>query len=257
MQDKHDDIKKWLQGYDTPPIPEDRLEELINVSKSYMRSSESNTSSFRSILRSQLQSLTPAFWTIQIVLMGATILLVYFWGYWQVPFYYLSTVLAIVIPVIVLLGVREISKSNTYAMWEIEQSSRYQLVKIVSCRMLIIGLFDLFFVTGILMGMSHYYQQSMIGMILYGMVPFNLSCTCYMFVISKNEEEHISYHLIACMICLVVVFFFISKQQFLFESSMLWGWGVFYLLSIISLKKAVQKYLKHEKMIGELAWNLL
>ena len=37
------------------------------------------------------------------------------------------------------LGAIEISKSNIYGMWEIEQSSRTTLVKIIAGRMLIIG----------------------------------------------------------------------------------------------------------------------
>ncbi len=231
MQDNYKRIKKWLQDYDIPPIPEESMEELVGIGKDYMESSVVNTSSFRNVLKSQLQCLTPAFWTIQIVLMSVAI-------------------------VMVLLGVREISKSNIYAMWEIEQSSRYPLVKIVSCRMLIIGLFHLFFMTGILTVMSYYYQQSMIGMILYGMVPFNLSCTCYLFVTSKNGEENTSYYLIVSMVCLIVVFFFISRQRLLFQSSMLWGWCIFYLLSLMSAGKAVKTYLKYEKMIGEWEWNL-
>lgn len=252
MQNKYEGIKKWIQDYDVSPISEESKEELIRIGKDYMESSAANTSSFKNILKSQLQYFTPALGAFQMILMGVTIVIVCLFGHWQVPFYYLSTLFAIMVPAIVLLGVREISKSNIYAMWEIEQSSRYQLIKIVSCRMLIIGLFDLFFMTGILMGVSYCYQQSMIGIILYGMVPFNFSCTCYLFIIGKNREENTSYYLIVAMVCLIVVFFFISRQQLLFRSSMLGGWGI----SIMSVWKAIQKYLKYEKMIGELEWNL-
>lgn len=154
------------------------------------------------------------------------------------------------------LKIREISKSSTYDMWEIEQSSRCQLVTITACRMLIIGLIDLFCVTGIFLVMNYYYQHSVIGIILYGIVPFNASCTCYLFTIMQNERGQLSYHLITCTICLAAVFSIILKQEILFQTSMLWGWGIFYLVSVIFLGKIVQKYLEHEKTIGELAWNL-
>ena len=98
------------------------------------------------------------------------------------------TALVIIIPLIVLVGVREVSKSNIYDMWEIEQSSRCQLVKITACRMLIIGLADLFLITSVLVITSFYYQQSILEIILYGMVPFNISCTCYLFTIIKMKR---------------------------------------------------------------------
>ena len=44
--------------------------------------------------------------------------------------------------------------------------------------------------------------------------------------------------------------------RFIFEASMFWGWIGFYVLSIILLGKTLQLYLKKEKMIGELIWNL-
>lgn len=256
MNEEQNNMEEWLQTYSVPPVSEKRIENLISMGKGYMNSSDFNKNSLWNMLLNQLQYLPLSFWVVQTTLAAMTIMLVCLLGYWQVPFYYPLTILSIIIPLLVLLGVREISKSNIYDMWEIEQSSRSQLVKIIACRMLIIGLFDLFFVTGILIGMSCYYQQSIIGMILYGMVPFNISCISYLFTITKNEKGLISYHLIACMICLAVAFSFVLKQQFLFEASMLWGWGAFYLLSVILLGKAVQKYLKYEKMIGELAWNL-
>lgn len=253
---KDKDIQRWLQLYDISSIPENRMNELISTGKKYMESAEFNKNSLKNILLSQIQYLQVSFWTIQIVLVIAMVILVCFFGHFGIPLHYPLTVLAVILPVIVLLGVREISKSSTYDMWEIEQSSRCQLVTITACRMLIIGLIDLFCVTSILLVMNYYYQQSVIGIILYGMVPFNVSCTCYLFTIMQNERGQLSYHLITCTICLAAVFSIILKQEILFQTSMLWGWGIFYLVSVILLGKTIQKYLEHEKTIGELAWNL-
>lgn len=189
-------------------------------------------------------------------MVAIAVVLVSLSGYWKVPLHYPLTVLMVMIPLIVLVGVREVSKSNLYDMWEIEQSSRCQLVKITACRMLIVGLVDLFLVTGTLTVTSFYYQQSFIEVILYGMVPFNISCTCYLFTIMRNEKGQISYHLFVCMICITVIFSIILKQEVLFETSMIWGWSIFYFFSLVLLAKTVWDYLEHEKKIGELAWNL-
>ncbi len=256
MSKKIDDLQQWVQDYDVPDQPENRMEELIFMGKSYMESPEFNKNSLRNVFLSQLQYLPFSFWAVQTGFLIAVVVVVCLFGHFKVQLYYPLAVLAIIIPFIVLLGVKQISKSNTYDMWEIEQSSRCQLVKLVACRMLIVGLFDLFFVTGVLVLMSYYYQQPIIGMILYGIVPLNISCTSYLVAITKAEKSEESYHLIACTVCLMIAFSLILRQQVLFETSMIWMWAVFYVSSVIFLGKAIQKYLKYEKMIGELIWNL-
>ncbi len=256
MSKKTDDLRQWVQDYEVPKEPENRMEKLISMGKSYMESPEFNKNSLRNVFLSQLQYLPFSFWAVQTGFLVAVAAVVCLFGQFKVPLSYPLTVLAIIIPFIVLLGAKQISKSNTYDMWEIEQSSRCQLAKLVACRMLIVGLFDLFFVTGVLVLMSYYYQQSIIGMILYGIVPLNISCTSYLVTITKAEKSEESYHLIACMVCLMIAFSFILRQQVLFETSMIWMWAVFYVSSVIFLGKAIQNYLKYEKMIGELIWNL-
>ena len=237
---KNNDIQEWLRLYDTSAIPENKINELISAGKKYMDSAEFNKNSLQNVLLSQLQYLPFSFWIIQIGLVIVAILAVCLFGYWNVPLHYPLTALVIIIPLIVLVGVREVSKSNIYDMWEIEQSSRCQLVRITACRMLIIGLADLFLITSVLVITS----------------PFNISCTCYLFTIIKNEKGQITYHLFVCMICIAVIFSIILKQEILFETSMLWGWVAFYFFSLVLLGKTIWNYLKHEKMIGELAWNL-
>lgn len=256
MRQKKDDLKQWMQGYDVPEVDEEQMEHVISMGKKYMDGAGFNRSSLKNLILSQLQYLPLSFWAAEMGLLGAVTAVVCLLGHWKVQLSYPLTVLAITIPFLVLLGVKQISKSDTYDMWEIEQSSRYQLVKLVACRMLVIGFFDLFFVTGVLAFLSYYYQQSMIQMILYGMVPFHISCSCYLFTITKGDRSEESYHLIACMVCLMIAFMFILRQQVLFEASMTWMWAVFYVISILLLGKAVSKYLKYEKMIGETAWNL-
>ncbi len=256
MSKKKNDLQEWLCTYDIPEVSEDRIAATIAMGKSYMDSSDFNENGLRNLLLSQLQYLPLSFWVIQTSLLAGTISLVCLLGYLSVPFYYPLTVLAIVIPLIVLLGVTEVSKSTTYDMWEIEQSSRCQLVKIMACRMLIIGLFDLFFVTVILVLVSYYSPYSVLRVVLYGMVPFNISCFSYLFTITKGGKAETSYHLIVCMVCLAIVFSFILRQQILFETAMILGWTVSYVASVLLLGSAIQTYLKHENLIGELAWNL-
>ncbi len=245
MSKKINDLQQWVQDYEVPEEPENRMEKLIFMGKNYMESPEFNKNSLRNVFLSQLQYLPFSFWAAQTGFLMAVVVVVCLLGHFKVQLYYPLAVLAIIIPFIVLLGVKQISKSNTYDMWEIEQSSRCQLTKLVACRMLIVGLLDLFFVTGVLVLMSYYYQQPIIGMILYGIVPLNISCTSYLVTITKAEKSEESYHLIACMVCLMIAFSFILRQQILFETSMIWMWAVFYVSSVVFLGKAIQKYLKY------------
>jgi len=256
LSKKKNNVDEWMQAYTVPALPEDKMEKLIETGKDYMDGSDFNRDSFTSILLSQIQYLPYSFWVVQTVMIAAVSFLVCRLGELQVSLYYPFTVLAIVTPLLLLLSVREISKSAAYDMWEIEQSSRCQLVKITACRMVIVGLLDLFFLTGVLALVSRCFEQSLLEIILYGMVPFNISSACYLRIITWEEKKEKSYHLTVCMICLSAVFSLVVKQPAVFEAAMFGGWVVFYLLSVILLGKSIKKYLQHEKMLGESAWNL-
>ena len=104
---KNNDIQEWLRLYDTSVIPENKMNELISAGKKYMDSAEFNKNSLQNILLSQLQYLPFSFWIIQIGLIIISILVVCLFGYWSVPLHYPLTVLVIIIPLIVLVGVRE------------------------------------------------------------------------------------------------------------------------------------------------------
>ena len=256
MSQKQNDVLEWVQNCEMPAPSELKIKAVVAAGKKYMNSPDFNKSSMRDTLLNQLQFLPLSFWIVQIALTIFSISLACVLGQWQISFYYPLTILVVVVPFLTLLGSMELSKSNLYDMWEIEQSSRTPLVEIIACRMLIVGVVNLFLITAILISMAYIYQQSIIEMMLYGIVPFNVSCTCYLFICTKSRTRDISYHLIACMLCLVGVFSFVLRQQFLFETSMLWGWIGFYVLSIILFGKTIQRYLKSKKMIGELIWNL-
>lgn len=256
MTQKQNGVLEWLQSCETPASSEPKIKAVIVAGKSYMNSSEFNKNSMRDIILNQLQFLPLSFWIVQIILTICAVLLACILGQWRVPFYYPLTILAVMVPFLALLGAIEISKSNIYGMWEIEQSSRTTLVKIVAGRMLIIGVINLFLITVILISMAYIYQKSMTEMVLYGLIPFNISCTCYLFICAKSRTNDSLYHLIACMIFLSGTFSLVLHQRFIFEASMFWGWIGFYVLSIILLGKTLQLYLKKEKMIGELIWNL-
>lgn len=249
-------MREWLMLYDVPDISEVRINKLISAGKAYMDSAEFNNSSMRNLLLSQLRYIPASFWMVQIALAAFASVFICLFGYWKTPFRYLLTVLMILIPLIVLIGTREISKSNIYDMWEIEQSCRCQLEKITACRMVIVGGVDLFLITNILAITNFYFRQSVIAIILYGMVPLNISCICYLFIIMKDKRGENSYHLIVCMICITAAFLIALKQELLFETSMLWGWAVIYLLTLVFLGKTIQKYLGNEKRIGESIWSL-
>lgn len=251
------DMREWLKLYDAPDISEVRINKLISTGKAYMDSAEFNNSSMRHLLLGQLRYIPASFWVVQIASAAFAAVFICLFGYWKAPFRYLLTILMITIPLVVLVGAREISKSRTYDMWEIEQSCRCQLAKITASRMAIVGFVDLFLITDVLAITNFYCRRSMIEIILYGMVPFNLSCICYLFTMMKNKREGSSYHLIVCMICLSAVFSIALRQEFLFESSMLWVWAISYLFSLARLGKTIQKYLGNIKMIGESAWSLL
>lgn len=256
MSQKQNEIAEWVRTCETPGPSELKMNAVIEAGGKYMNSPDFNRNSMRDTLRNQLQFLPLSFWVVQILLTIFAITLACVLGQWQIVFHYPLTILAVAVPFFTLLGAMEMSKSSLYDMWEIEQSSRTPLVEIMACRMLVVGVVNIFLITAVLISMAYIYQQSIMEMMLYGVVPFNISCTCYLFICTKSRTRDISYHLIACMLCLAGVFSFVLRQRAMFETSMLWGWIGFYALSVILLGTTIRRYLKSKKMIGELIWNL-
>ena len=123
MTQKQNGVLEWLQSCETPAPSEPKIKAVIVAGKSYMNSSEFNKNSMRDIILNQLQFLPLSFWIVQIILTICAVLLACILGQWRVPFYYPLTILAVMVPFLALLGAIEISKSNIYGMWEIEQSS--------------------------------------------------------------------------------------------------------------------------------------
>lgn len=256
MRKKHIDMAERQRTYPVPDLPEDKIDQLVEAGGKYMDSADFNRNSFWNVLVSQIQYLTPCFWIMQAGIVLVVSLLVCRLGYLKVPLYYPFTILAVMTPLLLLLSVREISKSPVYGMWEIEQSSSSQLVKIVACRMVIAGLLDMLFLTGVLAIVSCYYRQSLLQIFLYGMVPFHISSICYLRTITRSSREEMTYHLIMCMLCISVIFSLIMRYPAIFEASMLGGWLFIYITSVILLVKTTYNFLQHEKMLGELLWSL-
>lgn len=256
MSREKSNMEEWMRTYTVPAIPKDRMEKLIEAGKGYMEGADFDRNSLIDILAGQMKYLPCSFWIAQTLIVIAVSFLICRLGNLRVPLYYPFTVLAVVTPLLLLLSVREISKSAAYDMWEIEQASRCQLVRITACRMVIVGLLDLFFLTVVLFLVSRYFGQPLLKIILCGMVPFNISCACYLRIVAWNEKKDIQYHLIVCMACLSVTFSLVMKQPMVFESAMFGSWIVFYLISVLLLGKSVKRYLEHEKKLGEYIWNL-
>lgn len=139
----------------------------------------------RAAVQSAISILPSYLWVIQIALTTFAIVAAIILGQWSAPFYYPLTVLAVVVPVLTLLGTMQISKSTLYDMWEIEQSSRTPLVKIIACRMLIMGIFDLLLITVIMLFVAYFYRQPVIEMVLYGMIPFNIGLIVIFYALTK------------------------------------------------------------------------
>ena len=67
MSKKIDGLQQWVQDYEVPEAPENRMEKLISMGKSYMEGSEFNKNSLRNVFLSQLQYLPFSFWTVQVL----------------------------------------------------------------------------------------------------------------------------------------------------------------------------------------------
>jgi len=249
------EIKRLLSIYQVPLCDKVNIEHVLSAGHQYMEKDNFCPTNFQTLFLSQIRYIPLSFWLSQSIILMLALSFIIYAGFTKVEFFYPLTVIFIVIPLIVLINVTELSKSFRYGMWEIEQSSKNQLHKLVGFRMLIMGLIDLFMITILIFIIGHYYNHNVISLALYIIVPFNVSCSLYLIISIFTKEKDISYMLVSCFVFLIAVFSIIMRQKVLFEISMIGAWGIFYLISFMLLTITIKKYLNQEKLNGESVWN--
>lgn len=152
--------------------------------------------------------------------------------------------LSLFAPVIAFIGFPEILKSSAHGMEEIEACTRFSMPKLMGARMLILGLADLCSLTILLAISAAGHGDIMLRMILYLLVPFNLTCCICMTVLGRVKSRYRGYYSgVLCAFC-VVLFYRLSLLENYYETAATGVWVIMLILSLLYLAFAIVRVFK-------------
>lgn len=91
------------------------------------------------------------------------------------------------------LSMYEISKSAIFSMSELETSTYYSLSHIMIARFLILGCCDLFILSCTIALTTTYLSSSILDVLLYILVPFNICCGCSLTLLKLSKSSSTVY----------------------------------------------------------------
>ncbi|MEW9094233.1 MAG: hypothetical protein AB2417_04035 [Clostridiaceae bacterium] len=254
---KNKKIEKLLNSYQPPDVSNEQMKNTIFLAKQELNKKQSFLkASFIEVLREQIKYISPVIWIAQLIVLCLTSILLWYFGNDVKETISVFSILSISAPIVALIGIPEIAKSFTCNMWEIEQYCRYNLQKIMAIRMVIIGATDLISMSILFSISAFYYDGNILSLILYVLVPFNISSIIYLFIFNWVKGKTANYTVMAIGLFLAVGFSQLSKYPKLYQSTSIWIWGVLFVITSLLLIWKIAETLNSMKNKEELLWNL-
>lgn len=227
-------IQQLIERENFPEVQEEKLLQTILASKNALRDSIcQETISYFEFVLMQLRFIKKRWWFFQ------TIVLLLIWGDSFISqshtTFYLNA--SIMIPVFVILIIPELWKNVHTKSWEVENSSLYTLKQIYSARLILFGIVDLLLFSAFFATASITLQISLYNMIIYCILPFNLTCCiCFGVLCSKRFcSEYVAISL--CMIGGAIWQIATNLKLFTFVAEVVWlvgtGLSFIYLVFVI------------------------
>ncbi len=249
-------LKKVLNEYEVPNILNTKMQETIRCAKTELQKQNLIARpSFIEVLIGQLQYISSTVWIAQIIIIGIFSVLLMNSEIHLVPDISILSVISACGPIIALIGVPELSKSFSYNMWEIEDSCTFNLYKLMSMRLMIVGMIDIIVMTILVAISSTVFIGSFISLVLYMFVPFNLAGFIYLIIINRIKSKNVNYITVATGIFISVVLNQIIDQTQLYKSVSTGIWGLMFFVSAVLLIWQVAKSILQQKQQEELQWN--
>lgn len=177
---KEKDIIQMLKNMEEPAVDGYTKKMAVNeILLNFSRQPVGTSAPFWERLLRQAEYISPLTWGMQLILFLCVTWLLNRIGYSQ-PVILMTAATAA--PLFALVGCTEIARSFSHNMWELEQSSRYNLRYLLGMKMLLLGLMDLILFSGLLavsIGRGGMFWQTAFCLL----APFNLANTVYLMML--------------------------------------------------------------------------
>lgn len=187
-------IKKRLNQYQVP-APDPERKEKTRVLLQDMRQ-PCRMTDWQFIL-GQLGFIRPHTWIGQLAVLSVICMILHrLLGAGYTDYRILSLVSAMT-PVLLVFHIEEFAKICYKSMLEIEMATKYSLKKLVLSRMCILGVTDLLVLGGFVTFLNICLDESLSGILLYSLVPFNLTVIGLVYLLKYSGKGMYGYQALA------------------------------------------------------------
>ncbi|WP_025690466.1 hypothetical protein [Paenibacillus zanthoxyli] len=149
---------------------------------------------------------------------------------------------SIAAPLLVAAGKQTLTRSLRFHMLEIELSTRHLLEKLTLVRMSLLGIADLLGLGLLAILMSAWMQMEITVLLLYLLVPFNLTCFGCLWLLNRVRTPNCGYYCLiySCLVALMQTILAFNPSLWLFESSAVGVWQALLVLTVAGIASEVR-----------------
>lgn len=254
-------IGKDLRPYPVPEFDRDRMENTIRlVRKAYGEKLLTGRIGFLKLAAMQIRFIGRWVWIAQAAFLFLSLLFIDLYHLERHGRLSVLFLFSVVAPMIAFLGIPELLKSHIHNMEEIEACTRFSMRRLIGARMLILGIADLCCLTVIFAASAAGSGTAVARMVLYLLVPFNLTCCGCLTVLDRVKSRYAGYLCGAVCVIFIVAFGRLSLVAEFYEASAAWVWIVMFTISSVYLAveafrtiRGFNRFLSHQEKLS-VAW---
>ncbi|MFD1776357.1 hypothetical protein [Paenibacillus rhizophilus] len=227
-----------LRNYPSPPIDRQELEETVKgAAEALHRTQSSRRTSFGEFYVAQLRFISWKVWAVQLLIVLGMGLLLHNSLQQSNRNVQLVMLTSTAAPLLVIAGIQTLTRSLSCHMLEIELSTRHILEKLTLVRMSLFGIADLIGLTLLAVIMSAWMQMEIAVVLLYLLVPFNLTCIGCLWLLNRVRTPNCGYYcLFYCgLLVMIQMILMFHPSLWLFESSAIGVWQALLILTVIGI----------------------
>lgn len=242
MKKKEREIKDMLNNYYVPNYDKDapmKVIEFIHENSIDIPSFRTNNKQF---ILSQIGFIRKRTWIFQIIILGLLCLGFYNIGTENSVNFRTFSLMSILAPLLLIISVDEISRIYNKSMLEIEFSTKNSLKKILVTRMLILGITDCIALIIMMIFVGHMMNISILRIIIYTLVPFNLVCIGCMELMKYFKGKELNYACVIYSAVLMAIFLLARLSDLgIYAQNFISSWILLYVITIVIFALEIKK----------------
>lgn len=240
-------IKKRLEDYKIPEFDKSKMIETIEASKKeYIKHQGRTPISFKEFIMMQIRFINPFVWIFQVCTLIVFSIILYDLRLGENEVKNIYLLLSFTAPIVAFTGFPEILKSISYNTYEIESSTYFSMQKLTAARIFIFAITDLFCLTFILSLVALGSSESLLQLILYLLVPFNITCCGCITVLNHVKSRNGSYYCLGIATICMLFTYIISNYDLVYKEASTVIWLVIFIISLGYLSRGIVISIKKE-----------